>query len=215
MSKVTRWWWIRHAPVTVNQGRIYGNDDPPCDTSNHGTFKSIARLIPAEALWVTTHLQRTHQTADAIAAHLAHDHDPATRHIEPDFAEQDFGEWQGKTHAELNEIRDGAWHQFWLSPAHEVPPGGESFEQVIDRVTRAVEQLNDRHAGRDIVAVAHGGTIRAAVAHALALSPERALAIEIANCALTRLDHIAGSYGSHAPESDGAWRVSMVNFQAD
>ena len=31
MTQVTRWWWIRHAPVTANNGRIYGQGDPPAD----------------------------------------------------------------------------------------------------------------------------------------------------------------------------------------
>ncbi len=66
-------------------------------------------------------------------------------------------------------------------------------------------------AGRDVVAVCHGGTIRAALARALELDPERALAIATENCALTRLDHIAGPPGSHAPGTEGVWRVALVN----
>jgi hypothetical protein len=29
--KSTRWWWVRHAPVTANDGRLYGASDPPAD----------------------------------------------------------------------------------------------------------------------------------------------------------------------------------------
>ena len=64
-----------------------------------------------------------------------------------------------------------------------------------------------RHAGRDIVAVAHGGTIRAALGHALGLTPARALVFETANCALTRLDYIEDA--GKAP----AWRVVTVNLR--
>ena len=28
MSTRTRWWWVRHAPVTSTDGRIYGNGRP-------------------------------------------------------------------------------------------------------------------------------------------------------------------------------------------
>ena len=42
--------------------------------------------------------------------------------------------------------------------------------------------------------------------------PERALAFEIANCSLTRLDFIVGPSGSHHPQASGAWRVGQVNF---
>ncbi|MEM7169185.1 MAG: histidine phosphatase family protein [Pseudomonadota bacterium] len=214
MSDVTRWWWIRHAPVTCHGGRIYGTRDLPCDTSEAAVFKGLAKKLPSDALWVTSHLQRTHQTADAIQEQMAQDARTKQRLIESDFVEQDFGDWQGMTHAELAELRDGAWHRFWLSPAHEAPPGGESFEQVVQRVSQRVTQLTSDHRGRDIVCVAHGGTIRAALAQALGLTPERALAFEVANCSLTRLEHIPGSLGSHDPHSEDAWRISVVNFLA-
>ena len=56
------------------------------------------------------------------------------------------------------------------------------------------------------MAVAHGGPIRAALALALGIEPERALAFAIANCSLTRLDHIADP-----ATPGGARRVAMVN----
>jgi hypothetical protein len=71
-----------------------------------------------------------------------------------------------------------------------VVPGGESFLAVIERVSRAVHQLVETYAGRDVIAVAHGGTIRAALALALSLEPEAALAFTVENCSLTRIDHI-------------------------
>jgi len=213
MSRTTRWWWIRHAPVVGHGGRIYGQDDHDCDCSHRETFQNLARLLPDDAVWVTSHLRRTHLTADAILAHK-----PAggarARIVDSDLAEQHFGAWQGLTNDQLNARRDGAWHRFWLAPAWESPPGGESFVDVIDRVAAAVARLSRAHAGGDIVAVAHGGTIRAALALALALEPERALAFAVDNCTLTCLDHIQGAAGSHAPGTDGVWRVRTINAPA-
>ena len=31
---VTRWWWVRHAPVPNPEGRCYGQFDKDCDVSN-------------------------------------------------------------------------------------------------------------------------------------------------------------------------------------
>ncbi len=210
MSATTRWWWVRHAPVIDHGGRIYGQDDPDCDCSDVAAFRRLARMLPADALWVTSHLRRARETARSIIQHLPGGAAPEPL-VEPTFAEQNFGEWQGMTHEELAARRDGAWHRFWLAPAAEVPPGGESFVQVIERVSAVIARLSQAHAGRDIVAVTHGGTIRAALAIALDLDPERALAIATENLALTRLDHIAGAPGSHAPGIDGVWRVALVN----
>ena len=61
-------------------------------------------------------------------------------------------------------------------------------------------------AGQDVVAVAHGGTIRAAIAHALGLGPGGGLAFSIENCSVTRLDYI--TFGAQC-----GWRIGMVNHQ--
>ena len=72
-------------------------------------------------------------------------------------------------------------------------------------MSRTIEWLVAEHAGRDIIAVAHGGTIRAALALALDLAPEAALAFTIENCSVTRIDHIDGPGMGHG------WRVVTVN----
>jgi len=203
---ITRWWWVRHAPVTVLGGRIYGQDDPPADCDDATLFATLAQQLPADAVWVTSQLQRTHQTAAAIAAA-----GPLTLPqalVEPDFAEQHFGEWQGLTNEELRQRRNGELNRFWLAPAHEAPPGGESFLAVIDRVAAGMARLTEAHRGRDIVAVAHGGSIRAALAVALGIEAERALAFTIDNCSLTRLDHISGP----GADDEGQWRINAVNL---
>ncbi|MBL8665522.1 MAG: histidine phosphatase family protein [Candidatus Odyssella sp.] len=200
-ARVTRWWWVRHAPVTADNGCIYGQVDIACDVSDEAGFAVLARRLPRGALWVTSHLQRTKQTAAAIAAAGLACDPPAE---ERDFAEQHFGEWQGRNRAEIFRLH-GADHGMWLAPAEFCPPGGESFAALMDRVGRGIARWTAAHPGRDIVAVAHGGTIRAALGHALGLPPARALAFETANCALTRLDHVEG--GGKPP----AWRIVAVN----
>jgi broad specificity phosphatase PhoE len=204
MSETTRWWWVRHAPVDSHDGRIYGHDDLDADCSDRALFAGLAAQLPADPVWVASHLRRTQQTAAALGA--------PSPIIDPDLAEQNFGRWQGLSHDELRAARDGAWHRFWLAPAHETPPGGESFEEVVSRVGQAVVRLTAAHRGRDIVAVAHGGSIRAALALALGIDAERALAIAIDNCTLTRIDHIDGARSAGAAASGGVWRIVAVNL---
>ena len=67
-GKVTRWWWVRHAPVVDHDGKIYGQGDVGCDTSDSRSFEGLAGKIPAGAVWVTSNLRRTAQTASAILA---------------------------------------------------------------------------------------------------------------------------------------------------
>ncbi|TXH35801.1 MAG: histidine phosphatase family protein [Rhodospirillaceae bacterium] len=200
---VTRWWLVRHAPVVGAQGRIYGQDDLDCDCSDVALFSELATLLPTEPVWLVTPLRRTHATAAAI--HLASGGTRPEIEIEPGLAEQHFGDWQGLTYAELEARRDGAYHRFWHAPADHAPPNGESFRDVIARVGKAIDRHTLQHPGRDIVAVTHGGAIRAALAVALELDPERALGFSIDTCSITRIDRIDGT-GEGA-----AWRIVAVN----
>lgn len=209
MTDTTRWWWIRHAPVDSG-GLIYGQEDLDCDCGQEEIFTGLACRLPAEALWVTSNLKRTHQTAEAVCCHLPPP--PPSPLIEPRFAEQHFGEWQGLSHDALRERRAPEWHRFWHAPAHERPPGGESFDDLVRRTAEAIEEISERHAGRDIICFAHGGTIRAALSIALGGQNEAVLSFSIANCSLTRIDRIVGAAGSHAPDMPVAWRIGLVNF---
>ena len=202
---VTRWWWVRHAPVTDHGGRLYGRTDVPANTSERKRFEALARALPEGAVWLTSALLRTHQTADAIAAA---GHAVPARAEEPDLDEQDFGAWHGLTWEEVHAERGGLAHKYWVTPARVAPPEGESFVDVMERVAAGVGRRTARHAGSDIVAVAHGGSIRAALALALELDPERALAFSIDNLSITRIDHVDG------PARGGAWRVVAVNLPA-
>ncbi len=208
MSAATRWWWVRHAPVVDHGGRIYGQSDVSCDTSDEPRFRSLAAALPRRAVWVTSHLKRTRDTAAALGAAGLEIGDPL---VEPGLAEQDFGDWQGLSWQQLQTTDNRAYREFWKEPGVKAPPGGESFADVIGRVEEVVGRLTGEHSGSDIVAVAHGGTIRAALAIALGLTPERALSIKTGNLSLTRLDHVAdGSWGG---ESGGVWRVAGVNLE--
>ena len=53
-------------------------------------------------------------------------------------------------YSELHARRGDDWPRFWLAPAHETPPGGESFAALTRASTRAIARLNERHRGRDI-----------------------------------------------------------------
>jgi alpha-ribazole phosphatase len=198
----TRWWWVRHAPVREDGGRIYGQKDLGCDTSDRPVFEAVGKILPRNAVWFSSNLKRTHQTADAIWA--AGFPKPATMPHEKAFAEQHLGEWQGMNRAAFLASRPVGSH--WFAAIDEPAPGGESFMDLYNRVRGVIERINSEQAGKDVIAVAHGGTIKAAIGLALGNQPEKGLAFTVDNCSVTRLDHLtsAGHEG---------WRVPMVNQQ--
>ncbi len=210
----TRWWWIRHAPVSNPERRLYGQQDLPCDCSELPLFATLAKRLPDNAIWLTSHLRRTRETAEAVLPHFVTGARREPELIaEPAIAEQNFGAWQGLTFNELREHLGSTFDEFWRNPAKARPPDGESFAEVIARVAKIIDRMNLEHSGRDIVAFAHGGSIRAALAHALDVDADAALSFGIDNCSLTRIDHVMGD-GRPAPGAVRPWRVTAVNWLA-
>ncbi|MDA0653079.1 MAG: histidine phosphatase family protein [Proteobacteria bacterium] len=198
-STTTRWWWIRHAPVINPDGGIYGQSDLEADLSNGDQFGRLAEILPEDAVWVTTTLQRARETARKLAASVA----PDRKITEDDgLREQAFGDWEGARWADIPARESEA---YWRDPARTRMPNGESFTDVITRVTATVERLNSNHSGRNIIAVTHAGSIRAAISHALGGEPKAALSFQLTPLSLTRIDAI---------HRDGKiwWRVSGVNL---
>lgn len=191
MRSTTRWWWLRHAPIAGPEGQIHGHDDVPCRALGAAEQAALAGSLPTGAVWMASHLARTRDTAFAISGQHPR--------IEEDLAEQNFGRWQGLTWDEVRDQDHDAWRTFWEDPAENPAPGGESFAETARRVAAAVHRLTQEHAGKDIVAVAHAGTIRAAIAQAQGSDPAAALQFAIDPLSLTRIDH------------DGEWRIISLN----
>lgn len=202
----TRFWWVRHAPVRSDEGKIYGQRDLSCDTSERYKFDALALALPTGAHWIVTSLRRTRETADAI---LAAGH-PDAAHVKyetaPALMEQNLGDWQGMDRAAFFERIKPSPAAYWFAPPDVPAPNGESFVDLCDRVKACVIEVAQRLRGRDIVLVAHGGTIRAALGQALSLPPAGPLAFATDNCAITRLDYLDNG-------KDSGWRIHTVNHQ--
>ena len=208
MVEVTQWWLVRHAPVPGFDGRLYPHEDVDADVSDRAMLGHLAEFLPKAAIWITSGVRRAEQTADAILAEAALD--PASRGCDAALAEQRFGDWAGERYDDLFSAsgltRDGRPVRFWDAPGEARAPGGESFADVIDRVGPALTRLSGQHSGQNIVAVAHSGSIRAALCHALGAPADRGFAIAIDNLSTTRIDCIQGAGGTPA------WRVVFINL---
>jgi alpha-ribazole phosphatase len=113
----TRWWWVRHAPVTEDGGCIYGQADLDCDCTSEDVFIGLERFLPREAVWVTSNLRRTHQTAQAILARRHPEIPVEPPLVVPEFAEQHLGEWQGRNRVAFFGDRTPRPDSYWFGPA--------------------------------------------------------------------------------------------------
>jgi alpha-ribazole phosphatase len=186
MSGDNRLWLIRHAPVAGSRGVIH-DSDAAADTSDDVAFAALRAKLPAGAAQFASPCLRTLETAAALGLRPT---------AEPNFCEQNFGDWTGRRHDDLAREPGVGYLEFWRAPANSRPPGGESFADQMVRVRDGLAALPPG----DAVLVVHSGTVRAALAIALEIGPEPALRFAIAPLSLTRIDRLTGG-----------WRVVCVS----
>ena len=158
---------MRHGATKGNEERRYvGAIDAPLTPL--GCSQAVAAGIhpEVERVYVTT-LIRSQQTA-AICF-------PCAEQVIVDgLQEMDFGVFGGRT---ADEMVDDAEYRAWVDGYCEGQcPGGESREQVIARVCRALGRLvsHAQKAGEGrVIVVAHGGTMMAALDRHSVDHPER------------------------------------------
>lgn len=150
---------------------------------------------------VTSPLLRCH----AFASALGERHQLPVRE-EARFAEVGFGEWEGKTRAELERLVSGQVGRFLRDPVSNRPPGAEPLDAFITRVQVGFDALLKAYAGQSVLVVAHAGVIRAVMARVLEIPPAAMYRINVANAGITeiRTNRERGfSLFSHGP----AWDV--------
>ena len=99
----TRFFLIRHAIVEPSARLVlYGDMDVSiCALAlaqDSAAYRWLAQRLPAGARWFHTPLSRTRATAEAI---FAAGYAAPVMSVEPRFAEQHLGQWQGITHEAL------------------------------------------------------------------------------------------------------------------
>ena len=116
---VTRWWWVRHAPVPNPEAAATASSTRIA-TSATRRCSSTRRSCCPRARSGTRPTCCARARPPSISARRAPS--SASSRIDPDLAEQHFGDWQGLTYVEIAE-KHGDNHLFWLAAAG-VPAAG-------------------------------------------------------------------------------------------
>lgn len=146
--------FIRHGATKGNLEKRYvgRTDEPLCDAGISQILTIKERNFPADYLFVSPML-RTRQSAELIFPQM-----PYT--IVDDFAETDFGIFEGKTASELSENEE---YQAWLDSMCRAPiPNGENVSDFKMRCSKAFDKIMKTIPDHSRVAfVVHGGVIMA------------------------------------------------------
>jgi probable phosphoglycerate mutase len=152
----------RHGETDWNrEGRFQGWADPPLNATGRAQAVDLSVQLMAEELAAvySSPLRRAYETAEVVAA---------SRGLEPvtvdALREVDVGSWSGLSRAEI-EQRFPEQYARWLDYGRGWEDG-ETYEQMVDRVVEALQELAEGRDGERILAVTHGGPMRAASAFA-------------------------------------------------
>lgn len=175
----------RHGITDWNKSaRFQGRTDRDLSEDGVNQAECLARRLKDFRIDViyTSPLKRAFYTADEIAK--PHGLSPV---ILPELEEINFGSWEGLSLKSLDEKHHEAFRRWKSDPFFNPPENAETWPQLNERITRAVNIMTTS-GHENVIAVTHGGIIRAILAIVLGLSPHSVWNIEVFNCSLSCID---------------------------
>ena len=178
---------VRHGRTKANATGILAGWSPGVVLDDEGVQqaeRTAARLaaVPLHTV-VTSPLERTIQTADAVvAAQAASGRLPVCR-VDDRLGECHYGEWTGRALKDL--AREPLWRVVQEHPSAAVFPGGESMREMQHRAITAVRELSSESDALAIAVVSHGDVIKAILADALGMHLDAFQRIVIDPCSVS------------------------------
>lgn len=154
-------WLVRHGETEWSKsGRHTGRSDIPLTDIGRRQADALAARIDRHRFALVLSSPRSRALETARLAGFAD-----TVVIDPDLREWDYGDFEGRTTADIRtEIPD--W-TIWTGPWR----NGETVEQVGVRADRVIERCLDPHVDGDAVLFAHGHLLRVLAARWVQLPP--------------------------------------------
>ena len=175
---------IRHGQSQMNLENVFtGWLDPKLTMAGEAEAKKVGQSLKEKgfkpALAFTSVLTRAHQTLDFVLNELNLKNIPIIK--DQALNERHYGDLQGKnkaqTAAEFGDEQVHIWRRSYDVP----PPNGESLKDTAARTLPYFEEkiLPELKAGKDVLVVAHGNSLRSIVMKLEELTPEQILKREI------------------------------------
>jgi broad specificity phosphatase PhoE/ribonuclease HI len=195
----TRLVLVRHgSTIHSAQRRLSGRNELPLTVEGNAQARALAERMSKlkdVAAVIASPLRRARETAAHIAAAVALD---VT--IESGFQEVDFGQWEGRTFAEIAQS-DAAALTAWSGSPHATPPGGESFAQLGERLRAARDRVFADYPGRTVIIVSHVTPIKLLLVDSLGAPLDSLYRVFLDPASVSIVDHPQGRASS----------VSLIN----
>ena len=189
---------VRSGRAEAPAGTLRGQADLPLAVDGFTAMQRLATHWTGAAprFLFCSDQRRAVQSAQVLAGRFALAPLADTR-----LRELDLGQWNGLNFARAAAAAPQEWQRWNADWQHHAAPGGESFAQVLARVRAWLDAVLDAaHRDDRVLAVAHEGSIRALLCHALGLDLPQARALRV-DCAGV----------SAIAVRDGRFEVSYLN----
>jgi probable phosphoglycerate mutase len=170
---------VRHGRTEANaKGLLLGRLDVELDDVGRRQARAVADAVlatsgPITAV-VSSPLVRTRATAEALGLPVE---------IDERFIELDYGEFDGRP---LSDVPAEVWRA-WRNDPDFCPPGGETLQQVSERVVDGCRDWAERAGSGTVVVVTHVSPLKAAVAWALGVGDETGWRTRVDPASITRV----------------------------
>lgn len=180
---------IRHGETSWNAvRRLQGHTDIPLNEEGARQAGALAQALAAEQVdvLVSSDLQRAMQTAQAVADQ----YDGLAVHTDDQLRERCYGVFEGMLYAEIEQQYPAEYALWQARDIDAVMPSGvreaESFRQFYQRSTEGIAAWAERHPGRTIAIVAHGGVLECAYREAVGMSLDSPRDFQVKNASINR-----------------------------
>lgn len=192
-ADTTRLFLVRHGSTAANEQLpfvLQGCElDGPLTVTGQRQAAALARGLrdfEIQAIY-SSPLLRARQTAVAIA-------DGRNLDVLPvhDLRECSVGKWEGMAWEVIKAQQPEEHANFFANPVETPHPGGESYGDVLRRAAPAIQSILAKHAGQNVVVVAHNMVNRVYLAEHVGIDLKHARKLRQANCCINLLHHRAG-----------------------
>ena len=174
---------VRHGATGYNDQDLFqGVSDNSLSEKGKQESEKLAQRLKDETIDIIFHspLTRARQTAEIIDRY----HQAKLYQVD-EFIEMDMGDWEGLNFFKVMKEQAEIYQQLVSDPGAKIP-GGESFDQVFNRVKPGVDKVMASKE-KNILISAHAMVNRAILGHLLGLESIKALKFRMDNCAFSRL----------------------------
>ncbi|WP_319524796.1 histidine phosphatase family protein [uncultured Desulfosarcina sp.] len=177
---------LRHGSLQTadNEKRFIGQTDLPLSEHGRRQTEFWSRQLaawPLEGIFCSD-LQRCRETADTIAQNSRAVVTPLA-----ELREIDLGQWDGMRFDQVKKLDPDAFAQRGRDIAGFHPPGGESFNDLRQRVVRVFERQVGKNDG-NLLFVSHAGVIRVLLCHLLGMPTANLFRIDQGPAAMNILE---------------------------